>query len=158
MADEQKSPAVAAAEAKLMDLEKYRIDNAHALTALRAAEQTADPDKIAAAQKALSDAKAAEAEANIQPDQVAQASQDVLDARGEGHTELNILPPDHGIRTVDADSALADALGRRKSPAVIEKLQAELADAQKADAAEKAAHATAAHERTLASLKGDATP
>lgn len=155
MAEVQKSPAVEKAEQKLKDLERFEHMVADANTALRAAELAGDPKRVVAAQADYDAAVQARDNSGVTPRAIAEASQEVLDARGETHTEENILPPDHGLRTVEAESALADALGRRKSPRTIAVAENLVAEAAAADAQEKADHVAASHERTMARLEGD---
>jgi hypothetical protein len=153
MADQVKSPAVAKAEADLKALERFHQAVQNANAALGAAKMTADPERIAAAEADLAAARKAEAESGVTDRDIAIASQAVLDARGETHTEENILPPDHGLRTVEADADLATALARGNQKRIAEAQRA-LDDAITEDAREKSDHVAASHERTMANIEG----
>lgn len=145
----EKKLTVEEAEAALLALEKPGHDVALANIALRRAESDGDTNAIRAALDKYRAALLAQEAAGITPMQIALAAQDVLDARGEAHSETNILPPDHGIATVMAGRALAMAQGDR-NPKQIAAAQKDLADAEAEDEAAKVAHVAEAHRRTVA--------
>lgn len=146
------------AEDLLAALEKPAHDVARAASKLRRAELDGDAAVIGAAAGVYADALKAQEVANISQRHVDTAAQAVLDSRGEAHTETNILPPDHGIKSVLAARALAVALGDF-SPgrdAAIERTLKDLEQAEAEDAADKAAHVAESHARTLSALEGEA--
>lgn len=147
-----------AAEATLLALEKYghAVDAANVL--FRKEEYTGDPGRIEAAKKLLDEAIAAEKAAAIDPRDIARAAEAVLALKGEQHTEQGILPPNHGIATVKAERALADARRRElfeNETGAIAKAEKDLADALAADAESKANHMTANAERAAAEHAGE---
>ena len=156
MTDAPKSPALVKAEAQLKSLERFKVAVADANIALRAAESLGDKDKISAANAVYLAAAKADQESGITDRDIAEASQAVLDARGEAHTEVNVLPSDFGLRSVEANSDLATALGRN-NPKRVEAAQAALTDAEAADAKEKSEHVASAPARTLAAQEGSAS-
>lgn len=85
-------PSVEDAEAALAALERPGHVTAAANNAFRMSEYSGDPEKIAAARADLDKAIADERAANINPRDIDRAAQAVLDARGEAHTEENVLP------------------------------------------------------------------
>lgn len=87
------------------------------------------------------DALAAHAKSGITDQDIALASQAVLDARGEAHTELNILPPGHGMRTVNAEIALSLTKHQDDLPFALQRV----AIAAAADREELLTHVAAGH-------------
>lgn len=154
MTDLSKSPELQKAEDRLKDLERHRRAVAEADTAHKNAMLSGDKDAVAKAAAVHQAAVQTEKESGITQQDIDQAAQEVLDARGETHSETNILPPDHGIRTADADADLAIARSRNR-PALIKEAEANLVEAQRLDAEEKAAHVAAAHQRTIDAQKGE---
>ena len=147
MAD--KSDAVAAAEAALQDREKFVHAVHDANTAVRTAEMSGDGEKVKRAQGALADAIKAHQESGVTDRELAELGQAVLDARGESHTEVNVLPPDFGVELVDARQALAQArMTQRKS--TIAEAEAHHDKTEKAVRVAKAEHVAGGAERTKA--------
>lgn len=147
-----------AAEATLLALEKYGHAVDLANVEYRKSEFSGDPKLIEAAKKVYDDAVAAELAANINPRDIAVAAEAVLALKGEQHTELGILPPNHGIRTVKAERDLADARRRElfeNEKGAIEKAEENLADAVAVDAEEKAKLMAASAERAAAEHAGE---
>lgn len=92
------------AEALLKSLERHEHAVANANIALRNAEYSGDPEKIAAA-KAVYDAAVADQKASgASSRDIDRAAQAIHNERGETHTETNILPPDGGVATVIAEN------------------------------------------------------
>lgn len=140
-----------AAEAALLALEKHSHATSDAWFAVCQAKFTGDPKIIAAAEAKHAAAVAAEVEAGIAPGDVDKAAALVLALRGEQHTEQGMLPPNHGIRTVMAERALAEAIRLEnfegKTGLVGPATQA-VEDAKAADLNDKIAHMEASHERS----------
>lgn len=147
-----------AAEAALLALEKYGHAVDLANVEYRKAEFTGDPSVIAAAKAKYDEAVAAERAANIDPRDIARAAEAVLALKGEQHTELGILPPNHGIDTVKAERALADARRRELfegEAGAIDAAQTKLDAAIAADAETKANHMAESAERAAAEHAGE---
>lgn len=143
------------AETKLAALEKPKHDLMWANRALCRAKQFGDAETIKAAQAAYDQAKQTADASPVAVDVINEASQAVLDERGEAHTEIGILPPDHGIRSVRANRALALALGEasqgdKNAKASIPALEKALKDAEAADAADARKNRDANHARVNA--------
>lgn len=84
---------IQSAEAALKDLEKFTHDEMHANTAYRAALLSGEPEKVEVARGDYQGAVQDRIGSGITQRQIDEAAQAVLDARGEAHTEVNILPP-----------------------------------------------------------------
>lgn len=154
MTDAPKSPEVLQAESKLKTTERFRHAVSDAKVALAAAGLTGRKDLIESAEAALAAAEKAEQVSGITQEDIDAAAQALLDATGQSHTEENILPPDHGAATAEAEFDLAMARSRRSRPAVIEAKERALADAVAADEKERNDHIVASTKRTLANLEG----
>lgn len=137
------------AEELLAALEKPKHDVDRAAAKLRRAEFLGETDEITKAAAAYADALKAQEAAGVNPRDVAIAAQAVLDARGETHTETNVLPGDHGLDAARAakDLALADS---EKDMRAMEEAQSRLESTTASATAAKAQHVTDGHQRTLA--------
>ena len=147
-----------AAEAALLALEKYKHATMQAWHALKQAEYSGDPNIIEPAQKAWHDAVAAEKAADIDDRDIDRAAALVLALRGEAHTEQGVLPPDHGLRTVLAEKALAAARAaevHEGKTGLVAQAEKDLEAARALDLEEKTAHMTDSHDRTQAEHTGE---
>jgi len=148
-----------AAEAALLALEKYGHAVAQANVELCNAKFSGDPAIIAPFQTKYDEAVKAQAAAGIDDLDIQRAAELVLALRGEQHTEAGVLPPNHGIRTMQAERVLANALAEKAlgtgKQEAIDKAGELLAEAASLDAAEKELHMTEGHERALAEHAGE---
>jgi hypothetical protein len=146
----EKSPAVLAAEAKLLGLERFGHAVDEARTELQYANARGKAPLSEDAKAQLAAALSAQADAGIVQVDVDAAAQELLEARGEGHTETGILPPDFGIRTVQAENAFADA--HREGTAAMVATSAALDEARAADHADKLAHVEESNTAAIAAI------